>query len=353
MKEHNMSNAPGVVALPPALPERDPKEMLSFRTLPDSRTEILINHSSYTLLSECKRKAHYALQRGLRQTNESAATLFGRAIHAGLEVWYTAPRSLRQRGSSVCDDSIALMECGQSPIPHGACVRCAAIAGFLRIVEPLRGLEPSDKRSPRNGTTILDAYFDQYADDPYVVLRDSLGPVSERRVRLQLTDLPDSCVTFFGTIDVVLQNEATKHVVVTDHKTTSALGSEFLQRIAPNAQYTGYVAAFRANWPESATRTFMSNGLLVAKTKQTFARQFTEVTDEHIEEWRESLLDAAYDWWARVKAGGSYPMTTPGPCTTWGGCQYRALCESPSSIRESVIKAQYENQNKNLEGESV
>lgn len=332
------------VALPASLGEREAKEMLSLRTLADGRTEILINNSSYTLLSECKRKAHYALQRNLRKSDESAATLFGRAIHAGLEVWYSAPRSSRQRGSAVCDDSIALMEAGQAPIAHGACVRCAAIAAFLRIVEPLAGLEPSDKRSPRNGTTILDAYFDQYAEDPYVVLRDALGPVCERRVRIELTSLDDSVVTFFGTIDTVLQNEATKHVVVTDHKTTSALGSEFLQRISPNAQYTGYVAAFRANWPAHDTRTFMSNGLLVAKTKQTFMRQFTEVTDEQIDEWRTSLLDVAYDWWARTKADGPYPMTTPGPCTTWGGCQYRALCEAPSSIRESIIKAQYAEQ---------
>lgn len=323
------------------MPERAPKEMLSLRKLPDGRTEIRINHSSYTLLSLCKRKAHYALGRGLINSSESPATLFGSAIHAALEVWYTSPRSSRRKGSSLCDDSVANMEAGLEPLPHGRCVRCAAMARFLEVAQPLSGLEPSDKRSRRNGTHILDGYFSHYADDPYVVLSDNIGPIAERRVELLLADESDSRVVFFGTIDCVLKDESTGQIIITDHKTTSALGQEFMQRISPNFQYTGYTKAFRSAYPEHNTRTFMSNGILVAKTKQTFLRQLTEVSDELMEEWRISLLDTAYDWWARVQAEGPFPMNSPEPCTHFGGCQYRALCENPASVRESIIQAQY------------
>lgn len=331
-------------ALGAEMPEREPKEMLAVRPMADGRTEIRINHSSYSLISLCKRKAHYALNRGLFSPNENEATLFGRAIHGALEVWYSAARGARTKASSECDDSLALMEANQAPVPHGRCTRCAAQSRFLEISAPLSGLDPSEKRSRRNGTSILDAYFDHYMHDPFVVWGDALGPMCERRLELVLADESDSRVTFFGTLDTVLQNEETGHIVICDHKTTSSLGQDFLQRIRPNFQYTGYMAAFRAAYPEIPTRTFLSNGILVAKTKQAFARQFTEIEDSLIAEWRTSLLDAAYDWWARSKLEGvsQYTMNTPDPCTQWGGCSYRTICETPAHLRESVIAAQYE-----------
>ena len=334
-----MSHIPIDLGLP--MPAKAPKEMLSQVKLPDGRTEIRINHSSYSLISLCKRKAYYALERKLVNNSESAATLFGSAIHAALEVWYTAPLSSRRKGSAECDDSVANMEAGLEPIPHGRCVRCAAQARFLEVAKPLASLEPSDKRSNRNGTSILDAYFSHYLDDPFVVLSDELGPIAERRVSMVLAEESDSRVVYFGTIDAVLKNEFTGQIVICDHKTTSALGQEFMQRINPNFQYTAYAAAFRKSYPQHDTRTFMSNGILVAKTKQTFMRQFTEISDDLINEWRTSILDTAYDWYARTQAQGPYPMNSPEPCTHFGGCQFRSICEVPASIKENIIEAHY------------
>lgn len=324
------------------MPKRDPKEMLSFVKLPDGRTEIRINHSSYSLISLCKRKAHYALGRGLVGKHESPATLFGRAIHGALEVWYTSPRASRRKASSECDDSIALMEAGQAPLPHGRCVRCSAQARFLDIAKSLGMLLDDDKRSLRNGTTILDAYFDHYADDPFSIMSDAAGPICERRMELVLDDAEDARVTFFGTCDAVMQNESNGHILMCDHKTTSSLGSDFLNRINPSAQFRGYMAAFRKQWPEYNTRTFMVNGIQVAKTRQSFLRQFVEIDDSAMAEWREALLDQAYDYWARVKMDGPYPMNQADACTSWGGCQYISICQVPAQLRENIIEAQYE-----------
>lgn len=331
-------------ALGAQMPEREAKTMFSRRLLQDGRTELRINHSSYSLISLCKRKAYYTLERGLVSRQENEATLFGRAIHGALEVWYSAPRGARGKASAICDDSIALMGAGQEPLPHGRCTRCAAQARFLEIATPLAHVASGEKRSRANGNSLLDAYFDHYNEDPFVALTDELGPISERTFELTLAEESDSRVVFFGTIDTVLKNEETQQIVITDHKTTSALGSDFLQRIRPNWQYVGYTAAFRQHYPQHDTRTFMSNGLLVAKTKHAFARQFTEVEDSLIDEWRIALLDAAYDWWARTKMGSlsSFPMHTPDPCTQWGGCGYRTICETPSHLRENVIEALYD-----------
>lgn len=325
-----------------AMPVREPKEMWSTRVLPDGRTELRINYSSYALMNLCKRKAHYALERKLISNHESPATLFGRAIHGALEVWYCAPRDSRRSASAECDDSVALMESGQEPLQHGRCVRCAAQARFLEISEPLKHLEPSDKRSRRAGTAILDAYFDHYADDPFTVLCDSIGPVSERRLELVLAEESDSRVVFFGSMDCALKNERTGHIVLVDHKTTSSLGLDFISRINPSAQFRGYMAAFRAAYPQFDTRTFMVNGIQVAKTKQSFLRQFVEIDDGAIAEWREAMLDSAYDFWARSQAGGPYPLVASDACSSWGSCQYRSICEVPSTLREGIIKAQYQ-----------
>ena len=319
----------------------EPKEMLSIRRALDGKDEIRINHSSYSLISACKKKAYFALERGLVKQHESEALIFGRAVHAALEVWYTASIEFRRNRSSLCNDSIALMESGQAPIAHGRCVRCAAISAFFRVAEPLRVLESSDKRSLRNGAQILEAYFDVYAEDPFEVLTDSIGPLCERTLEIVLTEDEETRVIFFGTLDAVLRNTKNGHIVLCDHKTTSALGQDFLQRIRPNWQYTAYMAAFRATYPEHDTRTFMSNGILVAKTKQSFARQFCEVDEGLISEWRISLLDLAYDWYARVKTKGPFPMNAPDPCCMWGACQYRTICEIPLNLQENVITANY------------
>lgn len=331
------------VALPAPMPERDPKEMLSIRQLPDGRSEIRINNSSYSLLSLCKRKAHYALNRGLVSKQESEATLFGRAIHSALEVWYAAPRTSRRSSSAQCDDSVALMESGQEPLPHGRCVRCSAQAAFIRVADALRGLDPGSKRSVINGTAILDAYFDYYADDPFVILSDALGPIVERRMELVLAEESDCRIVFFGTCDAVLKNESSGHILMCDHKTTSSLGSDFTNRINPSAQFRGYMAAFRATWPQFDTRTFMVNGLQVLKTKQAFMRQFVEIDDGAIAEWREAMLDVTFDWWARTKMESpSYPLNGSDACTSYGGCQYLPICQIPEKLREGMIAAQYD-----------
>lgn len=326
----------------PELPEQEPKEMFSTRQLVDGRTEIRINNSSYQLIRACLRKADYALNRNLRAQREGEATLFGRAIHGALEVWYSGDPKARSKPSALCDEYIACLEAGLPPVPHGRCLRCAAAGRFLEIAQPLQHLDSLQARSRRNGLVILDAYFDEYHDDPLVILEDNIGPLCERRVEMVLAEESDSRVVFFGTIDSVMQNVETKHILLMDHKTTSSLGKEFLQKINPSSQVIGYVAAFRRTFPQFDTRTFGINGLQVAKTMQNFMRHYVEITDDMIAEWRISLLDAAYDFWARQQAQGPYPMQMDTSCTAYGGCQYRALCEIAPGLRQNIIEAQYE-----------
>lgn len=320
---------------------KEPHEMLSTRMLPDGRTEVRINFSSLDIIATCKRKAYFSLKRKLIASNENAATLFGSSVHAAMEVWYTSQREMRKAATGKCDDFQSLMIAGQSPdaAAHGQCARCSAVFAFLRTGEPLRNLPEGDKRCLSNGVAILNNYFDTYSDDPFSILSDEIGPICERKIEFTLLETPTKVVTFFGTIDSVFVNDVTKTVIVVDHKTTSALGSDFYNRIRPNFQYIGYVLAAQTVLGLKSD-TFMSNGIQVAKTKSGLARQVTQVTSEDFDELR-LAVDWATDDFLKCVTLETWPQTTPNACTQWGGCQYRPICELPKSMQENIIEAQF------------
>jgi len=321
--------------------ETEPKEMLSVRTAPDGRLDVRINFSSLDIIQTCKRKAYFSLRRKLRSTEEAPPLTFGSAIHKALEVFYCAPRADRSKPSTgICDDAQSLMLMGAQPLAHGACVRCASVFTFLERGSSLKHLPDGDKRSLSNGLATLNAYFDRYSDDPFVIAKDGDGPLCERRFDFLLCEDAKRRITFFGTIDAIFLNEETKQYVVCDHKTTSALGADFYNRVRPNHQYTGYVLAAQRALGLANVDTFISNGIQVAKTKKEFARQATKITAEDFAELQYAVEQAVDDYlWADHR--GIWPMSTPNACCMYGRCSYARICEVPNALKPSVIAALY------------
>lgn len=324
------------VNFPSAVPKKTPKEMLLVSSETGEsgpRPVVRINFSSMDLINTCKRKALYALEKNLTSSEESSATLFGSAIHKGLEVWYVSPKSERHLREKSCNDDGTFDEKTHS------CARCRAINAFNRVAEPLGSLDLGDKRHPYNGLRLLHKYFDQYIDDPFEVLCDDAGPIVERRVEFTLIDKPDLKVIYFGTIDAILKDTETGTILVTDHKTTSTLGSDFYNRIKPNFQYTGYVLGAKLALGID-TNLFLVNGLQVAKTKADLARQVTQRNEEDFDELKLAVEETVRDY-LRSRESGHWPQNAPGPCNNWGGCGYRAICEVPNSIKNNVIESRY------------
>lgn len=223
------------------------------------------------------------------------------------------------------------------PARHGA---LESIRQFVNAKRDVLSLLPEDdKRSLQSGIKILRAYFKRYHDDGMLVYRDDSGPYIERRAEHRIIDTDDLVVDYFGTIDVILQNKETGTLMVADHKTTASLGSEFYNRCKPNPQYTGYVLLAREAF-KLPVNLFMINGIQTAKTKTEFARQVTERTDGDFEELRDSVNEQVRRF-IRAEVMGKYPQTAPNPCSAYGGCQYRIVCEVPNGLKESVIKATY------------
>jgi hypothetical protein len=309
-------------------------------TRTSNKAHVKINYSSLELLQTCLRKSHYALNLGLRQDTESDALAFGSSIHKALEHWYQLPQEERELPDKLKEEA-ELMAFGHGtsePARHGA---LEAIRQFVLCKHAtLSQLPEDDKRSLAAGIRILRAYFKRYADDGLTVLLDNTGkPYIERLSEYRLIDTDDLTVDYFGTIDVILQNKETGIIMVTDHKTTATLGTEFYNRCKPNPQYTGYVLlankALNLN-----TNLFMINGIQTAKTKTEFARQVTERNEEDFAELTMSI-DEQVRRWLRAIDKQAFPQTAPNPCSAYGGCQYRTICEVPNALKSNVIKANY------------
>ncbi len=320
----------------------EPKEMLSIRKAED-RQIVKINFSSLNVVQACMKRAYFNLERGLQSKLESSALTFGKAFHAAMEVWYCSPQANRKSETGHCDDAQALMLAGHEPTPHGDCARCAAVFAFLEGTKTLG--ESDGARDPANGMLVLNSYFDHYLTDPFEVLMDASGPVVERDFEYKVGEfqIPNEGLVeiwFFGRIDSVLRNRETSEIVVTDHKTTGALGKDFLNRIKPNFQYTGYWMAAKDILKVNPSR-FLVNGVQVAKTKRDFARQFTTVTDEEIQNLKDAILWNVTNY-LKARRSGMWPLSAPDACTQWGGCSYKRICELPKSLHESMISVEFE-----------
>ena len=339
--------------VPAAGVEQPKKQMLTW-TLNEGRYKVSINSSSLDLVSTCLRKAHYSLNLGLQKPEESTALAFGSSVHKALELWYQLPVAQRALPKAY-EEQAELYAFGQDldkPAEHPAleCLRQFVLCRHTTLAS----LPETDRRSLASGIRILKAYFKHYAEDGFVVALDDEGkPLVERTIAAHLSTvefngLPVD-IEYFGTVDVILKNQHTGFLMVADHKTTTALGAEFYNRCKPNPQYTGYV--WLARKLGINTSMFMINGIQTAKTKTEFARQVTERTEDDFEELKSSVERAVVQWlWSAhvLEAQGlvkAYPMTSPNPCSMYGGCQFRTVCELPPAMRENAIRANFKELN--------
>ncbi len=323
--------------------EAGPKEMLSVLPQPDGRTKVRINYSSLDIIQTCPRKAYYLLERKLIAKNESPATLYGKAIHGALEVFYSHSRRERTMPKNFLEHA-ELIPAGVAP-PEGHFLY-AAISRFCEIAAPLRALPDSDKRSLGTGIWTLFHYFKTYLEDPYVVFCDSAGPVTERRFSLPLLSRGLLDIELFGTIDVVLKHEVTGVIIPTDHKTSSVVGADFYSRLKPNAQYTGYLLGAQAVLGLD-TDSFMVNAIQVKPRPVTargmpphFPRQITKRSPDDMQEFREQVYASVVSF-LQWKETGIFPLGPVNSCASYGGCNFLEICSAPTLLRNAMIENKF------------
>lgn len=319
-----------------------PKEMMSVR-VEGGKTHVSINSSSLGLLLECPRKSYYVLKRGLRKTATNPATTYGSAIHAALETFYSSKRVERVLPSDF-RNKMADLEFDESEHEN---LLLRAGQEFVRGMSELRMLEASDKRSVATGLWTLTHYFETYIDDPYEVMHDKDGPLTERTVRYPLFDSTDLYVEYFGSIDVILRHAITGHTLVADHKTSSVVGTDFYNRLKPNHQYTGYLLGAKRVLGLD-TNSFMVNCIQVKAKPKTargtpphFPRQITNRSEQDYEEFEKTVVTAVrmYLSWCKENF---FPLANVNACGMYRGCQFLDVCGANDPIRENILNANFE-----------
>lgn len=323
---------------------KTPKEMLRVEIV-EGKTKVRINSSSLSILQTCPRKAYYSLERKISPKQEASATLFGSAIHAALETFYSANKSERILPPNM-NKTLELMAFGATSDTENDFLVYRATRKFIDRAEPLKSLPPEDKRSLANGVWILGHYFNSWIDDPYTVYVDKDGPFTERTLEAALYSNNNLEITLFGTIDVVMQNTANDELLVADHKTSSIVGKDFYNRLKPNHQYTGYLWLANKVLGLDLDRFMVncievkSKGVTGRAAKPNFPRQITTRTQEDFREFEQTVLYYVeqYLYWRKTNF---FPVGPVDACANYGACTYLNVCSSPQSIRENIISAEY------------
>ena len=322
---------------------KEKKEMLSIRT-EGKKTLARINSSSIGVIQECLRKTKYSLYDGWRNENEFAATLFGRSIHKALEVFYAG--DIERRIIPPLEE-LLLIAYGKGKNKEGLIEQ--AISAFVCSAEPLSSLPDRDKRSVLNGIWILHEYFKSFKDDPYIAYRDAQGYFLERTFTYRFHEDEDLIIDVFGTIDFAFLNKKTGNILPGDHKTTSFLGFQdqsYFDREKPNHQYTLYCLAmkevFGLPFEEFLVNVIEVKSRPVRETSRgiSFPRQITKRNVEDFDELREVILDSV-DRYLFASKKDQWPLGGVDACNKYGGCQFKQICASPKSIRETVLKNKF------------
>lgn len=263
------------------------------------------NEYDFTSLSTwqtCQRKYYYRHVRGLVGKVEATAPNFGKAIHAGLDSWYT-------------DKDVT-----------------KAVDVFKSNY--VEDLVRDDKRTHKMGEWILTNYDAKYRDQPHELIK------TEHSFRVPLANGN----FLIGRIDKIVRwNNA---LWVIDHKTTSQLGANYFKMAEPNMQFDIYTYAARAEgYPVVGV---IVDALLVAKglldsTQRTrltpLARFDCYRSDDHMAESMDTILSIQSEI-DRCRESGVW-LPNYGACTDYGECAYRRVDMEDRDIRERIIQSDY------------
>lgn len=325
------------------VPAVAPKEMLSVR-IENGKTIVRINSSSLGLIQTCARKSFYLLHEKWRAKAGSPALIYGSAYHKALEVFYRHPATERELPENFEQHALVMAQGYDAPAKH---FLYDAVRAFVAEAEPLRMLPDEDKRSLSSGIWSLTHYFKTYLSDNYVIHSDDKGPMIERPFSLVLVEDDKFIIELFGTIDFALKNIITGEVLVGDHKTTSMMGYDFMARVKPNHQYTGYLLGAQQVFGISG-ENFLVNGIEVKARPKTarggppkFIRQITRRTPEDFAEFKTVVQWAVahYMGWRNMN---EWPLGPVDACSMYGGCGFHDICSAPNELRSNILESKFQ-----------
>jgi hypothetical protein len=326
-------------------PPKEIKRMMGVTKKPNGGYHVSINASSLDLIQTCLKKAQFQLRDGLVSKDPMLAPTFGTGIHKALEIFYAAPREARSLPPGY-KNKIAMI-CQGTPVEGDELVLQAARGFYNEVGEELKGLPDEDKRSLANGAWLLGEYFEARIHDPYEVFFYNDKPCVETLYEANLIDTPELTIDVFGTVDAIMQNKANGSLVICDHKTSSAtFMGDFFNRTKPNHQYTCYVWLIE-QCLGLGIENFMINIFQVKPRPKTsrgkgpdFMHIITKRSAEDIESFKQSVIFYVLQYITCLEAD-YFPIGTVNACAMYGRCSFLQVCESPASIQQNILNANF------------
>lgn len=275
--------------------------------------ELVIDPSGLKTYIECPRRFMWNRVMDLVPDTFDHAPTFGAALHAGLLAWY---------------------ELGDID---------AAIVSFRGVWDDSRD---EGKYTDAIGVAILRAYARRYPEEPFRFVALERSFKVPRKVRL--LDIGEEIeINLMGRMDglILWDND----YLIIDHKSSSRMGPTFFRRFRPDIQIWTYQSVSPDVFEVEASGMLI-NGILVAKTKQEFAREIIPMTDHEKSQFRHMLnttvTQIRRDMTAWEKGNVDYADPTCPyfeqrwtACHKYNPCPYLPICQS--NRPDATIEVEY------------
>ena len=293
----------------------------------DKRRRIYVDFSTLSRFGDCKEQQRLGGVLGYRLPARDAKLAFGSAIHAGWEALYATEGDIDRA-------KIAFMRS----------------IGFVDGVIPLT-CEPGERRSVERGLALLDAYRWRWRNERFV---NFATPLTEQGFLYFLTTFEGYDVFYVGYIDRIMLRLESQRPIGFEGKTTTMALQQFVRRVKPNPQITGYYRGAREvlrkiGWDGPELKEFVWDAMFLSDRAPDMGRaargtdhrfwmygidvekDFARATTTRSEaDFTEFLYDAEqnaieYCRWL-TSSTTRWPRSAPRACHTYGGCQFIERC---------------------------
>ena len=192
------------------------------------------------------------------------------------------------------------------------------------------------QRSVERGLEILNAYVDEYPEEP-----DS---IVQPEVSFSIEVAPG--ILFNGRIDAVvrLQN---RNLAIIEDKTTSRLGNTFFTKLKGSSQILWYLwvankmGLFEIDGTKQTPKCLL-NAIYIHPTTLRFERDITIKSTSTLELAKDNMLQ----WIKQIflaEERDLFPINNVdnSQCTAYGGCDYLPLKFAPKNLRDRIIENEF------------
>lgn len=302
-------------------------------------TNILYAWSSTTLglLKECPRKFQYTVIDGWGSREESIHLRFGIEYHRALQ-----------------DYAIARAEGMHHEDAIHECIR--ALHSRIYDWSPDRTTRAGKYKNRDTILSLVVDYLDHFgeADPASTYILDDGKPAVELSFRFELDwgpsqtrEVPGMTITEPGAQPYLLCGHLDRVVsfaddlYVMDRKTSiSTISGYWMDQWTPSNQMTLYTLAGKVMLNSPVKGVIIDAAQVLLEKPNAFARGFAYRTEDQLTEWLADLryfLREAEDY----ATAGYYPQNDTA-CNKYGGCAFREVCSKAPSIRETYLKASFD-----------